>query len=490
MTGKETIDFQAVFDLTPAPLMIMTADLEIVDMNQAFLKAAGRDRPALVGLNIFEAFPHLGESGRMLRNSLTRVCATGQADFIPDLQYPVATGGRGGERHWSCAHLPIPDKAGKIAYILQHSELIQIDHARVHPERADEYETEIIEGDVLLRPSDTRAVTTPLLAESTLLHNLFMQAPSFMCVLRGPELRFELANTAFAALTGFRDLAGRPFHEAIPEAEGQPFWDLLQRVFHSGIPFAGKQMRVEFARLPDGALEECYINFVYQPIFGANGEVAGIFIDGNDVTGHVLAEKSQALLVRELHHRVRNTLATVQGVMNSTARTAETIEDYQWAFSGRISSLARTHALLTEEIQQFVSFPHLLRQEIGIYCEGDSSRIALEGPDVELPSQLAVPLGMTIHELTTNAFRHGALSTGEGHVKVTWSIHAGTDKRVLICHWCESGGPAVIPPVRHGFGSMILTRVLAQQIGAKVDVDYAPGGFKLTAEIPLDIERL
>jgi len=290
-------------------------------------------------------------------------------------------------------------------------------------------------------------------------------------------------------LTGCRDIAGRPFKEAIPEAEGQPFWDLLQRVFESGTPFAGKQMRVEFARVPGGALEECYINFVYQPIFGANGDVTGIFIDGNDVTGHVIAEKSQALLVRELHHRVRNTLATVQGVMNSTARTAETIEDYQWAFSGRISSLARTHALLTEEIQQFVSFPHLLRQEIGIYCEGDSSRIALDGPNVELPSQLAVPLGMTIHELTTNAFRHGALSTGEGHVKVTWSIHAGSDKRVLICHWRESGGPAVIPPARHGFGSMILTRVLAQQIGAKVDVDYAPGGFKLTAEIPLDIER-
>ena len=175
--------------------------------------------------------------------------------------------------------------------------------------------------------------------------------------------------------------------------------------------------------------------------------------------------------------------------MNSTARTAETIEDYQWAFGGRISSLARTHALLTEEIQQFVSFPHLLRQEIGIYCEGDSSRIALEGPDVELPSQLAVPLGMTIPELTTNAFRHGALSTGDGHVKVTWSVQQGPDKRILVCHWRESGGPLVTPPARHGFGSMILTRVLAQQIGAKVDVDYAPGGFKLTAEIPLDIER-
>jgi two-component sensor histidine kinase len=136
--------------------------------------------------------------------------------------------------------------------------------------------------------------------------------------------------------------------------------------------------------------------------------VVGIFVDGNDVTDHVKAEKSQALLMRELHHRVRNTLATVQGVMNSTARTAETIEDYQWAFSGRISSLARTHSLLTEEIQQFVSFPNLLKQEVGVYSDDDTSRVVLEGPDVELPSQLAVPLGMTIHELTTIAMAPSA----------------------------------------------------------------------------------
>ena len=185
----------------------------------------------------------------------------------------------------------------------------------------------------------------------------------------------------------------------------------------------------------------------------------------------------------------RNTLATVQGVMNSTARTAETIEDYQWAFSGRISSLARTHSLLTEEIQQFVSFPHLLRQEVGVYADGVTDRVVLEGPDVELPSQLAVPLGMTIHELTTNAFKHGALSTPNGRVTVRWTVMPARDKRVLTCHWIEAEGPRVTQPSKQGFGSMILTRVLSQQIGAKVLASYAPEGFELTAEIPLDIER-
>jgi two-component sensor histidine kinase len=469
--------------------MVMTADLDIVDMNQAYLEAVSRGRDALVGLNVFDAFPAEGESVRVLRDSLERVRATGEPDFLPVLRYPISLGDTLEDRYWSCSHLPIRDRRGAIAFILQNAQDITGMHTMKVAENAITPRGEALGTAVLERAERVQALNASLLAESAHLHTLFMQAPSFMCVLRGPQLRFELANTAFMALVGARDIIDRPIREALPEGVGQPYMDLLESVYRSGNPFVGKQMKAEFARVRGAGLEECYLNFVYQPIFGSDGRVVGIFVDGNDVTDHVKAEKSQALLVRELHHRVRNTLATVQGVMNSTARTAETIEDYQWAFSGRISSLARTHSLLTEEIQQFVSFPHLLRQEVGIYSEGDASRVVLEGPDVELPSQLAVPLGMTIHELTTNAFRHGALSKPEGRVTVTWVVRRGEDKRVLVCRWIETDGPLVSPPVRHGFGSMILTRVLAQQIGAKVDARYSPSGFELVAEIPLDIER-
>ena len=91
-----------------------------------------------------------------------------------------------------------------------------------------------------------------------------------------------------------------------------------------------------------------------------------------------------------------------------------------------------------------MSFPHLLRQEVGVYADGVTDRVVLEGPDVELPSQLAVPLGMTIHELTTNAFRHGALSTANGRVTVRWTVMPAKDKRVLTCHWIEAEGPPVV----------------------------------------------
>jgi two-component sensor histidine kinase len=92
--------------------------------------------------------------------------------------------------------------------------------------------------------------------------------------------------------------------------------------------------------------------------------------------------------------------------------------------------------------------------------------------------------------LSTNAYRHGALSLPNGRVTVTWSILPAKDKRILVCHWVESGGPPVAPPERKGFGSMILTRVLSQQIGAKVEATYPTMGFELLAEIPLDLVRL
>jgi PAS domain S-box-containing protein len=487
VAAKETIDFRAVFDSTPTPLMLMTVDLEIVDMNQAYVEAVGRSRESLVGRRVFEAFPAEREPRRALEESLDRVRATGEPDVLALLHYPITVGDVLEDRYWSCSHLPIRDGDGAITFILQNTQSV----TRLHGLKSSDQQRDSVVGTVVLQRAErVQALNASLLAESAHLRSLFMQAPSFMCVLRGPDYRFELANSAFMDLVGSRDLVGRPIREAIPEGAGQAYMDLLDTVFKSGEPFVGKQMKAEFERVPGAGLEETYVNFVYQPIFGADGRVVGIFVDGNDVTDHIKAEKSQALLMRELHHRVRNTLATVQGVMNSTARTAETIEDYQWAFSGRISSLARTHSLLTEEIQQFVSFPNLLKQEVGVYSDDDTSRVVLEGPDVELPSQLAVPLGMTIHELTTNAFRHGALSTSKGRVTVTWTVLPAKEKRILVCRWTESGGPIVAPPVRHGFGSMILSRVLVQQIGAKVDARYAAEGFTLVAEIPLDIERI
>ncbi|AWN45090.1 histidine kinase [Methylobacterium terrae] len=213
-----------------------------------------------------------------------------------------------------------------------------------------------------------------------------------------------------------------------------------------------------------------------------------------DITDRRLAEERQSLLIRELHHRVKNTLATVQAIVGSTARTASSIESFYEAFVGRIMSLAHTHSVLTEDVWQTASLRGLLENELRPYADGamrpdTGGRIELDGPAVDLPSEIAVPIGMAIHELTTNAAKYGALSNRTGRVRIRWSVEPGAepgaDRPRLRFHWQESGGPPVAPPTRQGFGSRLLQRVLTTQVQAEVATDYAPGGLVLTMLAPL-----
>src|SRR4051812_15419101 len=134
------------------------------------------------------------------------------------------------------------------------------------------------------------------------------------------------------------------------------------------------------------------------------------------------AEERQTLLTRELHHRVKNTLATVQAVAGSTARSATDLDQFRHAFGARIASLARTHAIITEDERQAASLLELLRVELGRFSETSTRRVQLDGPPVKLKSEIAIPLGMAIHELTSNSVKYGSLSSEHGAVLVTWDV--------------------------------------------------------------------
>ena len=157
--------------------------------------------------------------------------------------------------------------------------------------------------------------------------------------------------------------------------------------------------------------------------------------------------------------------------------------------SFRNPSLAKTHAVITEQLHQSISFQQLLAQELGPYTDDQGLRIRLSGPMVELPSQIAVPLGMAVHELTTNAVRHGALAKDEGRIEVGWDLIDREGERALWWEWSEFAGPPVKPPSRDGFGSMLLKRVLSQQIRADVKVDFRPEGLRLRMAVPLQFQR-
>lgn len=153
-------------------------------------------------------------------------------------------------------------------------------------------------------------------------------------------------------------------------------------------------------------------------------------------------KEQQALLVRELHHRVKITLATVQAIMGSTARSSATIEESKTALIGRIGSLAKTRVLLNDE-SHATTFADILHSELDAFDDGSGARVRLKGPSVEVPARLAVSLGMAIHELTSNAAQFGALSVCGGSLTVAWTVTIEATRRTLTIDRVERGSPPV-----------------------------------------------
>ena len=237
------------------------------------------------------------------------------------------------------------------------------------------------------------------------------------------------------------------------------------------------------AERPDGTRVP-FIPFP-SPLHDASGALVGGVNMLVDISDRKRAEERQSLLVRELHHRVKNTLATVQAIMGSTARHSSTIEEFQQAFVGRIASLSRTHTLLTETTGQTVSFKDLLTNELAAFDDRSGKRIKLSGPEIEIASDIAIPLAMAVHELTTNAVKHGALAELDGSIEVVWIVRLEADGNTLEIVWSEHGGAPVAGPDRDGFGARLLQHVLPSQIGARTLLHYDPEGLRARITVPL-----
>jgi PAS domain S-box-containing protein len=221
-----------------------------------------------------------------------------------------------------------------------------------------------------------------------------------------------------------------------------------------------------------------------------SGRVLGVSAIFRDITQRKRMQDRQALLIRELHHRVKNTLATVQALLGASARSTRSVDEFYHSFAGRIASLANTHNLLTEDYWQRASLHEMLETELAAFDDGSGHHITLTGPPVELTADLAVPTSMALHELATNAVRYGALSVPGGRVLVTWEVIQVEQEHRLRLEWQERDGPPVEEPKRKGFGSALLQRVLTTQCHAQVEFAFQAAGLRFSMEAPLVERRL
>ncbi len=196
------------------------------------------------------------------------------------------------------------------------------------------------------------------------------------------------------------------------------------------------------------------------------------------------AETRHKLLLNELNHRVKNTLATVQSIAYQTQRSARSPVDFRNAFEARLMALSQTHNLLTEQGWQGADLAQVLEAEFEPY-ETESGRFILEsGPVMRLSPKAAVAIGMAAHELVTNAAKYGALSNARGSVAVGWTVSPGPQP-ILTLTWAERDGPAVVEPEHRGFGRRLLEQGLANELSGEVAITYDPTGLRCVMRLPL-----
>lgn len=218
------------------------------------------------------------------------------------------------------------------------------------------------------------------------------------------------------------------------------------------------------------------------PLFEDDGGILEWFGAASDVTPRKQAEDHLRRVINELNHRVKNTLAMMQALGAQTFRGADDLQQAQDKFNGRIMALARANDLLTGERWVVSSLRDVVETAMEGYFSRDAGRCEIAGPDVELSSKTALSLSMALHELATNAFKHGAWSLDTGRVKITWTVAPGERLRL---EWRESESPRISAPTSRGFGSRLIERGLAAELGGDVRLVFDPAGLICVVDAPL-----
>ena len=200
-----------------------------------------------------------------------------------------------------------------------------------------------------------------------------------------------------------------------------------------------------------------------------------------DITDRKRAEERQRLLTAEVDHRAKNLLATIQSMVLLTKRDAVSVSDFTRTLVGRLQAMARAHDLLARDKWTGASLRDVIRNEFQAYAGADSARLGIVGTDARLSARAAQTLSLALHELTTNAAKHGALSAPEGRVE----IRSAVDGEELHLTWTETGGPEIEPPAAQGFGTVIIERSIAHELGGSARLDFARRGLRCDMRIPL-----
>lgn len=338
--------------------------------------------------------------------------------------------------------------------------------------------------------SESRATNSRALDDSHRRLDAVLSNATVAIFLMDETQRCVYMNSAAEKLTGYS-------LEEVLEFD-RPLHDIIHHTYPDGRPFPREECAIDRAfpqhhqtQGEDAFVHKngsfCPVAFTASPIRDEASKTVGTIIEVRDIREEKQARERQRLLMDELNHRVKNTLATVHAVAWQTFRHID--QEAVNRFNGRLATLSKTHNILTDAAWHKVSFPEVVRVAIEPFG-GD--RVQVEGPDCNIHPKAAVTLSMVLYELGTNAVKYGALSNASGRVTLSWSCLQGDQDLQLDIVWKEEGGPRVTPPPSRGFGSRLIERQLPMEFGGAAELDFHPRGLicRIKLNVPINANPL
>lgn len=290
-------------------------------------------------------------------------------------------------------------------------------------------------------------------------------------------------NPAAERIFGYaaEEIVGKPITTVIPDDRHSEEKAILETIRRGSRINTFRTIR----RRKDG--EPVHVSVTISPIFDANGKILGASKIARDITEWQRNEDIRTMLMREVVHRSKNMLALVEAIVRQTVRRSAP-QDFAKRLSARLQSMAASQDLLVQENWAGVPLRTLVQSQLAYVDDLAGARIVADGPDLLLCPAGAQALGMALHELSTNALIHGALSTENGRVDLAWNVTRGESPRFSIS-WRESGGPPVAPPTDTGFGQVVLIRMTEATLNGKVTYTFDTEGVVWSLDAPLDAVR-
>lgn len=284
------------------------------------------------------------------------------------------------------------------------------------------------------------------------------------------NLCFTFANPAYSRIFGLPpDFVGRQANEILKSENTKLIAPLLDSAL------TGDRTAGELNEPASGlARKSSHYSIVCEPERDTDGNIVGVVMVVFDITDRKRSEEYVRLLLSEVNHRSKNMLSVVSAIARQTR--APSPEEYVQRFSDRVHALAASHDLLARSEWRSIALSELLRAQLAHFGGLIGRRIILNGPPVDLSVAGAQCIGMVIHELATNAAKHGALSNEEGCVEIAWKLKSGTADDPFTISWIERGGPPVVAPVHRGYGSTVIKSMAELSLDGQVRLDYAPSG--------------